>query len=322
MARKLKLTGSFFIGLFFLVALALFAAVVVWLGARRYSEESAKYATYFEGSVEGLEKGSPVKYLGVPVGSVEKIGVAPDGKLIEVIFRIKSDIKIDSSLRVKAELAGIAGGKFLQLSYPSSKEALNVHPKITFKPPYPVILSSPSGIEEIEIATREIINNLRKLDVEGISSGSVDFLKEATRFFKDQRLYEILDEIKKSAVKLNGLLTAADTSRILRNLTLSSDKLKSVSAKLDKFSDKLLAEIDSLKTSERLDKALAEYDSTLSAARLAISSLSYRAEQVMFTVNRTLEDLRSTNKRFKKTLRTLTENPSGLIFSEPPPEEK
>jgi paraquat-inducible protein B len=61
------------IGAFAIGAIALvFAAVVIW-GSGRLFRETAKYVCYFDGSVEGLEIGAPVKVRGVAVGRVVRI---------------------------------------------------------------------------------------------------------------------------------------------------------------------------------------------------------------------------------------------------------
>jgi paraquat-inducible protein B len=60
--------GAFVIGAVVLVGFA----VVLW-GSGRLFRDTAKYVCYFEGSVEGLEVGAPVKVRGVPVGRVTHI---------------------------------------------------------------------------------------------------------------------------------------------------------------------------------------------------------------------------------------------------------
>ena len=52
----------------------------MWLSANKFLKEQIYYVTYFDGSVEGLNVGSPVKYQGVPCGAVQALEVAPDGK--------------------------------------------------------------------------------------------------------------------------------------------------------------------------------------------------------------------------------------------------
>jgi phospholipid/cholesterol/gamma-HCH transport system substrate-binding protein len=317
-----RISSPFLIGLFLLMGITITLVAVFWLSRTQFMEESKYYLTYFEGSVEGLETGSPVKYLGVKVGTIKTITVAPDGKLIEILMQLDKKIVIVDSLRVKSEMAGIAGGRFLQLHFPSTPEYQGMYPKLTFKPPFPVIKSSPSGLEEIELAAREVLNNFRMLEVKKIQEGTLGFLNEATRFFSSDSLYAILNNIEKSSETLDRILSKADSSQIIDNLTNTSMKLMQTSNQLKRFSDSLNAEIEKLNLEKRLDNVVGSYDTTLSNARNVMNNIGFRTENILFTVNQTLEEVKATNRQLRKTLRSLSDNPSQILFSEPPPEEK
>ena len=64
------------------------AGVLVWVGAAKYFAKGSRYAVYFDESVQGLQVDSAIKYRGVAIGNVKRIGVAPDYRLIEVIMKI------------------------------------------------------------------------------------------------------------------------------------------------------------------------------------------------------------------------------------------
>ncbi len=320
--RKSKITSSFLIGIFVLFGLVLLITTVIWLGETQFMQKNKYYVTYFDGSVGGLEKGSPVKYLGVPVGSVDKVRVAPDGKLVEIVMQIESSLEIENNLRVKAEFAGLAGGKFLQLSYPSNPDILKSHPGLNFDPPYPLIKSSPSGIEEIEIAMREVMNNLRLLKVVEISNETVRFLNSASEFFENEELYSIITKFNESAKKLDNILLKTDTSNFIANIDNTSRKLLKTSEQLMVFGQKLNKQMEDLELTEKVDNAFAQYDTTIINTRKIINVLGFRVEEILYTLNTTMQELQSTNKQLKKSLKAFTENPSQLLFSEPPPEEK
>jgi len=322
MARKKKISSSFLIGAFVLAGVLILVGTVVWLGQTQFMKKTAYYVTYFDGSVEGLEKGSPVKYLGVPIGSVDRIGVAPDGKLVEVVMQIDSKIQIDRKLRIKAEYAGLAGGKFLQLSYPTSAEILDAYPQIEFEPPYELIKSSPSGFEEIEIAMREVMNNLRLLKVAEISEETVRFLNSAASFFENRELRATITKFSESAQHLDNILLKADNANFITNLENTSNKLLQTSEQLVKFGEKLNKEIESMMLTNKVDYAFSQFDTTINQTRRIVNVLGFRGEEVMFTLNETLQELQATNKQLKKTLKAFTENPAHLLFAEPPKEEK
>ncbi len=319
---KHKITSAFLIGVFVIVGLAILVGTIIWLGASKFFEENQYYVTYFDGSIEGLEKGSSVKYLGVPVGSVTQVSVAPDGRLVEVEMQIGEKIKIDSNLRVKAEFAGIAGGKFLQLSYPTNPDILKMYPRIDFETPHTLIKSSPSGIEEIEIAMREVMNNLRLIETGKISNKTIRFLNGASSFFENDELYAIIENLSESTVKFNSILEKADTSKVISNVEQTSEKLLETSRDLELFADTLGKQFNQLELNKKFDRAFAQYDTTVIGTRRVIKALGYRTEEILFTLNETLRDLQATSKQLRKSLKAYTENPSQMLFSEPPPEEE
>ncbi|MEM7262663.1 MAG: MlaD family protein [Planctomycetota bacterium] len=65
--------GYFKIGSFVLVGLALLTVGITVFGAGLFGGDRTYLETYFDESVQGLSKGSPVKYRGVQIGFVEEI---------------------------------------------------------------------------------------------------------------------------------------------------------------------------------------------------------------------------------------------------------
>ncbi|OGP87692.1 MAG: hypothetical protein A2157_18730 [Deltaproteobacteria bacterium RBG_16_47_11] len=112
MARR---TSKFMIGLFVTIGILIGMVAVVWLGASKYFEKGATYVTYFDESVQGLQLDSAVKYRGVEAGRVEKIGVAPDHRLIEVTMNINLRGKIERDHVAQLKAVGITGIVFVEL---------------------------------------------------------------------------------------------------------------------------------------------------------------------------------------------------------------
>lgn len=314
--------SPFLIGIFVITGTLLLIGAIIWMGAAQFLKENVYYVTYFSGSVGGLEKGSPVKYMGMPVGSVKKIGVAPDGKLIEVILVIDKTIQIGDSLRVKAEMAGLTGTKFLQLHYPKEKIVLESYPHLSFKPSYKLIPSTPSGIEEIEMAAREVMNNVNKFQFADVSQEVVTFLRSTTSFFENKELFEIVSNLNDASNRLNSLFAKADTSGIIGNLTATSSKLLRTSDRLENFSDSLNLALKSLELSSRLDRAFAQYDSLMKTTGKTLYALGYRFDATIFSFDETLNEIRQTNKQLQKVLRLYGNDPGRVLLGEPPPIEK
>ena len=317
-----RVSSPFLVGLFVISGVMLALAVVIWLSASQLLKENTYYVTYFEGSVEGLDPGSPVKYLGVPVGSVSKISVAEDGRIIEVTMSIDKKIKIVDSMRVKAEMAGIAGGKFMQIYFPTDEKIAEMYPRITFHSPYPVIRSSPSGIQEIEIAAREVMNNMMQLKVGEISEGTVGFLNASTKFFNNDELYEIVSRINEAGTTLNHILSKADTSDIINNLGRMSTELLKTSEELKHFAVGLNSQVEKIELSTKVEHAFAAYDTAMVNITRMVDLLGYRGETALFGVTEAIEEMKATNRQLKKSLRAVSESPTQVFFHEPPKKEK
>lgn len=322
MAKSGKLSGAFFIGLFVILGAIIGIGALLYLGANRFFKEQVYYVTYFDGSVEGLERGSAVKYQGVPCGRVHQIKVAPDGKLVEVVMAIDPRISVNDSLRIQTALSGLAGGKFLQLYYPDNPSVMQNHPALSFTPEYKYIKSSPSGLEEMETAARQVMNNLMKLDVYDISQGTKQFLKSSTDFFSNKDLYQILANLEHSSEMLDKLLSRADTSVVFDNTAKTSALLLESASKLKMMTDSLNYQIGQMNLPGYMDKFYGKYDSAMTNANKVITKTGYRSEALMMTFQETLEELRKTNRDLQKALRAVTDNPGGILFSEPPPKEK
>ena len=68
------------IGVFVLGALALAVIALVIFGSGKFFERRITYVMYFDGSVKGLNIGSPVVFRGVKIGSVKDIELKADVK--------------------------------------------------------------------------------------------------------------------------------------------------------------------------------------------------------------------------------------------------
>src|SRR5215207_3578433 len=87
-------TNYYKLGLFVVVGfvVAVIGATVSGIASMR--NETVKYHTYFNESVQGLDLGSAVKFRGVTIGHVSAIEIAPDHRLVDVVSELDvRDIK-------------------------------------------------------------------------------------------------------------------------------------------------------------------------------------------------------------------------------------
>ena len=71
-------------GMFVLAGLLIFFASLLMINKDRLFSHSIKYVLYFQGSIKGLNIGSPVVFNGVPIGRVVRISLITDVETTEI----------------------------------------------------------------------------------------------------------------------------------------------------------------------------------------------------------------------------------------------
>ncbi|MCK5010766.1 MAG: MCE family protein, partial [Deltaproteobacteria bacterium] len=271
---------KFAVGLFVAGGITLVLLAIIWLGVTRYFEKGQFYVTYFNESVQGLDKDSPVKYRGVSIGRVEKIGVAPDSKLIQVILKIESGQKLGSNMVAQMKPVGITGSMFIELDQ-KGKDEPDRSPHLSFPSKYPIVASKPSEISELFTGIDNLLNQLNAIDLEGIS-----------------------DKLKLTLVNLNQSIVDVDVKSISANLVSSLESI-----------DQILEEQRWNSIVDSADSNLQELEKTL----MKLESILSHLQRHLVVTGQNLEKA-STN--FNRLLEVLADQPSQLLFGEPPPPRK
>ncbi len=112
----IKDKAEFNVGVFVLLAL-LSLGVVIYQTGEIYVRPGYKVRVFF-GYTGGLEIGAPVQVAGVPMGEVEEITFRDAGTpetRVEVVARIREDVRIGKSARVAIGARSLLGKKHLEI---------------------------------------------------------------------------------------------------------------------------------------------------------------------------------------------------------------
>ena len=214
-------TNHWKLGLFVLLGAAGIVGSLFWLGASRLNRPSFPAVTYFDESVQGLDKGSPVKFRGVTLGSVSDITVAPDHRLVQVTADIyvdaitrlgfrdaapvpsQGDPFVPEDMRVQLVSAGITGVRFLQTDF-LDPERFPL-PQLPFTPPWNYIPSAPSTLKSVEVRVMEVLDRLP-----GLSDRADGMMVEAENSLASvRRLADALEQDNEPFRKLLSRLESA-----------------------------------------------------------------------------------------------------------------
>lgn len=321
MARK---TSKFMIGLFVTIGILIGMVAVVWLGASKYFEKGATYVTYFDESVQGLQLDSAVKYRGVEAGRVERIRVAPDNRLIEVVMKINLRGKLEREQVAQLKAAGITGIVFVELDRKEPGKP-DLSPRITFTSEYPVISSKPSDIKQLLTGIDNVIQSLNKIDTQGISDQIKSTLKvlESTvasvnsvvgsveKAIGARNLEEAISEVKNTLLKVQNFVSDVQKELQALNLGKTGTNLENSTARLDK-----------ILSSGEVEAILGEVKGAAKKINQLVEGLDKRSLEITNNIKATSDNL----KRASESLEMLTDrvytSPSDLLFGEPPPRRR
>ena len=303
MARQVS---TFTIGLFVTVGIIIGVSVIVWIGASQYFEKGNMYVTYFDESVQGLQRDSSVKYRGVDVGRITKIAVAPDNKLVEVVMKInlKNDVEKNSIAQLRA--AGITGIVFVELSQHDPKTP-DLSPMITFATEYPVIPSRPSDIKQILTGISEVIDKIHQVDFQGISDQIKMTAKSADNFLAGNRMKQIMANLESSTASLNRSMTHLDKIISDGNLEGTFSEAKQALSEARSVIVGVKNDLQSLNLSNTADKA-----------NQVVDVLDRTVRTSAVDIQTSTENIRRASDNLDQLLERLDADPSELIFGRRP----
>jgi phospholipid/cholesterol/gamma-HCH transport system substrate-binding protein len=148
------------VGAVVLILLAVLALFTVWL-ARLGGGSEKEYDIFFKQAVDGLAKGSPVAFSGVPSGQVEEIALwQPDPQFVRVRIKIKEETPI-----LQGTTATVQGVGFTGVSQVALDGAVKGAPPIADKGPagVPVIPTRTGGLGAILNSAPQLLERLSTL---------------------------------------------------------------------------------------------------------------------------------------------------------------
>lgn len=179
----------FKIGLFVLIGLIVATGLVILFSTSNWFSKTIYIETYFNESVQGLSEGSYVKYRGIDIGRVKKIGFAQQyypqaaehsqtSRYIYVLLAINSsflthiapgDVKtevarqVKKGLRAKLNMQDLTGSSYIELNFmdnPSNYPTLPIY----WQPKNAYIPSTASTLSRFTDSVQNILIGLQNVD--------------------------------------------------------------------------------------------------------------------------------------------------------------
>ncbi len=320
------------VGVFVVAGFIMVIFAVIWLGMSNYLEKGKFYVAYFDESVQGLDRDSPVKYRGVSIGKVYSIGVAPDANLIEVVLKIETGLKLDKSIAAQLKAVGITGIMFVELEKKKPGDLL-VAPGNTFESSYPVIDTRPSEIKKIMEAVNDILQEFKKMDVSGVLDSLRSMLAKLEQTLDDAQLKTLSKEMQVTIRDIRSSMDPEYWTSTLESVGTAADNIDALSTESRETIAKANATLESYDRLARENKD--EVHDLLSDMRTSLDTVNklagnsnelvlqsnHEIVNLMGEIRKSLREYDKAGKNLNRFLEQIADHPSQLFLGEPPREE-
>lgn len=329
------LKTKFSVGLFLIVGVAVIVVGVVWLGLSNYLEKGRFFVAYFDESVQGLDKDSPVKYRGVHIGRVQHIGVAPDERLIEVVMKIEGDLqpqRANDVIVAQLKSVGITGLMFIELERKHNSERL-VYPPADFEPPYPVLPTRPSEISKLFKGIEDVFAIFRSLDTQTISNELVAALKKINRSIDEAKLEQMAADVQVTLKSVQKLVASEKTDRIMRSFEQTAGSLNQMAVNADGGISEIRDTVvrlekvidtsggDLQQVTADLKESTQQLKRAMEAAAMLLENTDRKVDSMQGEVLVTLDRIEKAGDTLNRFLDRMAANPSQIVFGGAPVEK-
>ena len=291
------------VGAFVLLLLAMAITFVFWYSETGDRRSYQRYEIYFDGSVFGLSEGGSVRYLGVAVGRVVRIGLDPrEAGRVRVIADISDDTPIDATTVARLALQGVTGLLFVDLK-PADPGKARGEPVPSLD--YRVI---PSERSDFDVFLSSLPDTVAKAS---------EALNRVNAMLSDRNIGSVtaaLDSVQAATAELPA--TVADVRRLLAQLDAAAGEIRAAAANARGVTETAAPEIKLAivrlrEASDAIAAASKRVDAMVAANEENISRFT---DHGLSEIEALAADLRDTSRAIERLGRRLDEDPSRLVY--------
>ncbi len=254
------------VGFFTVLVMAAAFVFVYWMSQYGRGGEMAQLAIRIPGSANGLSVGSPVRFNGIPVGSVRSLAIdADDPRFSVAMTEVSTSAPVKQSTTAVLEVQGLTGAAYIELGGGNADD--------------PNIL-------------RQAFDNETAAILEAEQSSVTNILSTADKILK--RADAAITDVQGFVADARGPLTTT-----IRNAERFSDSLARNGENIDEFLQSVGGLSDTFKNlSGRLDSTLASVDSLIKAVD------PKKVEDFVGNVDKVSRDIADASGGVKETVET------------------
>jgi ABC-type transporter Mla subunit MlaD len=346
----MSLKANYFkLGLFVIGAAIAGAIVLVVIGSGRWFVKKITIETYFNESVQGLDVGSKLKYRGVAIGDVTRIGFTYNKYQLDQPMSLRAryvlveaqieprlvggragagDLgtpegarqEVARGLRIRLAAQGITGTSYLEIDYVEPPPPVL---PIDWTPANIYIPSTPSTLASIVSNITDIGEKLAKLDINGLAGHLDQLLVTANAKIAAIDTKTISERTDRTLGKLEKKLDEVDAKKISEETVGLLAELRRSNAELAKLlSDPALQKLPA-DTAAAVARARAILeDPNLPKAIASLSRTLTRLDRIVgggqADLTQTIDNLRVITDNLRDLTEEAKRYPANVLFGAPP----
>lgn len=332
----MKKNNSFRIGAFIVGAILLvFLALLFFSGGDLFSQKE-RVVMYFEGSVQGLQVGAPIKLKGVILGEITDIQINFDSNTQDngnknnsaknIVTAVTGDLALKRISRKGNEVSleffeyAIKNGLRAQLNFQSFLTGL-LYVELDFFPDTPATLYGfkKNHLELPTVATgfEELTKNLQEINLKGLVKNLDQLTLRLSNIVTSGVIEQTLGSVKLAADSFTetSQTMGQDVSQLSKNLSDTSRTLNTLLVSLNKQTPVVA---DELRASMlQLQRSLVELDKASNSVHQSFSEDAPLVNQL----NDTLKEISRSAQAFRTLSETIDQQPEALLRGKQVPDE-
>ena len=333
-----KEVNKIVIGGFVIGGIGLAVLAVLLFGSGKFFQKTSMHVLFFEGSVKGLNIGSPVKFRGVDIGMVKNIrltikpddyeffvpvyveifdntiSILEDKEMVKFEYDETVDILVeDMGLRAQLQMQSLLTGQlFINYDfYPeTSIRKVGLDKKVYEVP------TIPTTLQMLTETFEQIVADIRKVNFQEISKNLYETVQGANKIMNSADLQESIANLNIVLQDMQKFIKKADV--LAGNANSRVDSIADIFTSTMQDTRKLVNNIDSSVGSSASDiketlaavqSSFARAEDLLSDAEKLISQNSNLRRQIMMT----LESLTDASRSMEELTDYLQQHPDALL---------
>jgi paraquat-inducible protein B len=325
------------IGAFVMGALGLLVVAVIAFGSGQLFRKTKNFVLYFDGSVNGLHIGAPVKFKGVEIGSVTDIllQLNQDMQVSKIPVIIEIDLKKMTSRGASGAVAEqqeafqqaihdrglrgqlrteslVTGVLYVALDFfPGTPINLVQQPNGNNK--YPEIPTVPTALEQAQDAISQIIKKLEEIDFKGLIKSLSETISGVDQLVNSPAVKSTLRQLDQTMPKIDAAVVSFNK--------LAND----VNGKFTGLSDNLAQTSDATRQAmNQAENTLKQTDAALKAAEGAMTNIKDVIDPespTFYEIGKSLREVSAAARALRLLGNYIERNPRALIFGKPENQE-